>query len=296
MNRQPIGLSDKFGMRSYGRSLTFIAAGAFIVGLSYLVLLTVFFQDVMRANTSSSMAASDIPRSDAILGGYPNFVDYSGYEHAPNDAVLQRLKSRGIDALCLSGTDVTDQRLKTVGTLKSLKWLSMQDTNISDKGVAHLGELSMLNYLDLSRTSLSEPMGIRKLTNLEVLQLDGTSLSDNGTQCFSGLTRLSELDLGRTAISNAAMAHVSKLSHLQFLRINETDVGNDSLEQIKSLRHLRLLAIQNTQINYAAVPVLMELESLTVLTIHHEQLGQDGPSQLRSANPDLKIFHEAKVD
>ena len=86
------------------------------------------------------------------------------------DASLASLKEVGsLVTLNLRGTKVTDDGLKHVGELKTLKKLHLEKTEIGDAGVAHLAGLENLEYLNLYGTRVTDE-GLSKLANLKQLK------------------------------------------------------------------------------------------------------------------------------
>lgn len=84
------------------------------------------------------------------------------------DSVMQWLQplSDNILWLNLSGTDIDDNDLKTIGRLKNISRINLNNTAVSDKGIAELAKLSNLQYLNLTGTQVTA----KGLTTLGVLK------------------------------------------------------------------------------------------------------------------------------
>ena len=81
--------------------------------------------------------------------------------------------------LQLSGTAVTDQRLRSIAGCRSLSLLALSQTSIGDQGLVHLTRLSRLQRLFAAETSITSGglEHIAKLRRLEILDLSKTKIA-----------------------------------------------------------------------------------------------------------------------
>jgi hypothetical protein len=82
--------------------------------------------------------------------------------------------------LDLRYTNVSDEGLKHLGSLSSVKTLCLSGTRVSDVGLRHLSSLLLLEELDLRGTGVTEE-ALRELgrsTNLRALYLSVPEQSD----------------------------------------------------------------------------------------------------------------------
>ncbi|MDG2208099.1 MAG: hypothetical protein P8K78_09375 [Pirellulales bacterium] len=100
----------------------------------------------------------------------------------------------------LSGKDLTDEGLASVGEVEGVIWLNLKDTKITDAGLKHLGKLKQLKKLHLERTAITDAGldNLSGLSDLEYLNLYGTKVTDAGLEKLAGLKNLKQLYLWET--------------------------------------------------------------------------------------------------
>jgi mono/diheme cytochrome c family protein len=90
--------------------------------------------------------------------------------------------------------------------------LNLAKTQITDNGLAQLATMKQLKELHLENTAITDA-GLTKLaamTELEYLNLYGSKVTDAGLKSLSGLTKLKSLYLWQTAVSKAGVADLRK--------------------------------------------------------------------------------------
>ncbi len=100
----------------------------------------------------------------------------------------------------LSGKDLNDEGLASVGEVEGVIWLNLKDTKITDAGLNHLGKLKQLKKLHLERTAITDAGldNLSGLSDLEYLNLYGTKVTDAGLEKLAGLKNLKQLYLWET--------------------------------------------------------------------------------------------------
>ena len=103
------------------------------------------------------------------------------------DALLSELcELRGIWALLLRGSDVTDAGMATVGGLKKLEGLNLESTSVTDAGLRHLERLPALHGLSLCGTAVTDE-GLRhfeSMSNLgDFLMEPAAARAESGRSC-----------------------------------------------------------------------------------------------------------------
>ena len=121
-------------------------------------------------------------------------------------AKLPRLKS-----LVLTESGVTDENLKNIGSLKTLRNLDLRGCKTSNAGIAALSGLTDLQALRLNgkngATTVDDTglASVAQLTNLKVLLLDHLWIGDAGLKHLAPLKNLEELYLASTMTSDAGL-------------------------------------------------------------------------------------------
>ena len=93
-----------------------------------------------------------------------------------------------LQALDLSGTDVTDAGLKDLASLTHLQALSLSVTKVTDVGIKRLARLTNLQTLRLTDTQVTDYgfQDLARLTKLKAINLNGTPVTDEGVKEPSG--------------------------------------------------------------------------------------------------------------
>ena len=184
-----------------------------------------------------------------------------------------------VDAVWLP-PDATDEHLRPVGELTSLRRLSLGGTLIGEAGLSHLTELENLeelfldgvrmrgagleptsaialerlpneNGMELSRVALAH---VGELTGLRVLSLRGTMLPEQGLSPLRGIPDLRELDLSRSRIrmggawrwlGDSEIENLRDLSRLEFLDVSRSHVSDASVTRLAQFKQLKQLTVPN---------------------------------------------------
>lgn len=184
-----------------------------------------------------------------------------------------------LDAVWLPPS-ATDDHLRPVGELTSLRRLSLGGTRISEAGLSYLTDLQDLEELfldgvrmrgagleptsafalertqgeggmELSRVALAH---IGELTALRVLSLRGTILPEQGLRSLRGLSALRELDLSYTRIriggtwrwlGDTEIERLRDLEQLEFLDLSRSHVSDASVTRLVRFKQLKELMVPN---------------------------------------------------
>lgn len=125
---------------------------------------------------------------------------------------LQAIKNLKLEDLDLSEcSQLFDDAMSQLGSIKTLKRLNLFKVVVSDVGVAELAGL----------------------TNLEWLNLDQTQLTDEGLPALKQMSALSFLHLGSTGVSDAGMEELIPLQSLKDLKVTRTAVTEKGVETVE---------------------------------------------------------------
>lgn len=149
-----------------------------------------------------------------------------------------------IVSVLLTSSKVTDDDLKVLSGLTSLKTVSLNWTGVGDAGLAHLKGLTQLESLGLERCANVTDAGlahIKGLVNLKDLSLPQTKVTDAGMECVKNMTKLTWLDLTGCEITDkgAKLLHGLKDLHVLFFsRRGDVDLRPPlvSVEAVQELR------------------------------------------------------------
>ncbi|MCH8046725.1 MAG: hypothetical protein IID44_23735 [Planctomycetes bacterium] len=161
--------------------------------------------------------------------------------------------TRGVPtSVNLRGRKVTDEDLRHLSQLDTLRGLWLNSTGITDTGLVHIERLQKLHTLYIDTTHIGDAgmIHISKLANLSHLYMSDTNISYRGAKLLTKLEKLTHLDLARTLISEEALPEIAKLSKLEYLNICDTDVNDEGLLQLVNLHRLKTLFAGYTYLRY----------------------------------------------
>ncbi|HWB12505.1 MAG TPA: hypothetical protein VG826_24990 [Pirellulales bacterium] len=120
--------------------------------------------------------------------------------------------SASVVQIKLGRSQVTDEDLRSLENLPSLRFLWLFNTEVGDEGLSHLSSLTRLEELSLGETKITDAglahlAGLRKL---RFLSLYGTHITDAGLAHLHGLKSLVRIDLQRTGVTAAGVAELRK--------------------------------------------------------------------------------------
>lgn len=127
---------------------------------------------------------------------------------------LSHLAKLPLEILHLGGTKISDAGLESLGTIRSLKNLTLYQTNINGTGLKHLHDLKNLQVLIISETSIAH-VGLADLASLPMLKelnlYQCEQLNDESLAALSKLSQLKELTLVKTSMSSIGIERLKVL-------------------------------------------------------------------------------------
>ncbi|MGB1026343.1 MAG: leucine-rich repeat domain-containing protein, partial [Rhodospirillaceae bacterium] len=155
----------------------------------------------------------------------------------------------------LSVTDFHNRSLKPLGSLRSLRSLSLQSNKLSS--LKHVEHLSNLRMLDVKDNRVRDIGPINTLTNLETLCAQNNKIQD--IRPLGNLTQLTDLNIESNKISSVQpLENTTKITKLR--------LSNNQITEIAALRNMRdleeLWAMNNKIEDIAALKQCENLVSL----------------------------------
>ncbi|MEM8945462.1 MAG: DUF4375 domain-containing protein [Planctomycetota bacterium] len=141
-----------------------------------------------------------------------------------------------LEELYLRLTAVSDNGLKSIGTLKNLKVVHLEETSIGDATLERLAQCTQLEELDASYTAITDAgvLHLEKLRELHSLNLGHTAVSDVGLTHIAKLPKLRELYLTDTAITpGAGLLVIGDLKSLEHLALPEHFQGKSNVRKLQ---------------------------------------------------------------
>jgi internalin A len=122
---------------------------------------------------------------------------------------------------------------------------------------------------------------VKRLGDLQKLDVDGFYVTDNGLANLQGLTQLQSLDISCPEVTDAGLAHVRKLAQLRYLSLSGSAITDLGLTNLNSLTQLRNLDLLGTGITNAGLVHLEGLTQLELLTLNDTRVTGAGLAHLQ---------------
>jgi len=133
-------------------------------------------EDAKKLGCLGAILKRVLPLIGVIVFGYCAFLAFSTIEFKSNQIVISFRFN--------SPDSVTDDDLRHVKEMTTLRELHLEGTQVTDKGLRQLSGLTALRELYLAGTHITDA-GLKHLENftqLEILDLNGTNVSDAGVE------------------------------------------------------------------------------------------------------------------
>lgn len=203
----------------------------------------------------------------------------------PDDGCTMHLGGlTGLKVLMLVETDVTNNGLRPIRALKSLRKLYVQSEKLTDAGMAHLAELSSLEILEVISPGMTDAglAHVAKLRLLRELYVWSPKIRGPGLVHLARLPSLMNLNLTGNHFGEANLKYLQTGGSVKKLKLewmqNLSDAGLANLSNCLQLRDLNL---SNTQITGAGLAHLSRLTNLESLNLYNTSVGDEGLAHLK---------------
>lgn len=186
------------------------------------------------------------------------------------DAWIERLRGLAdVEYLELASTVVTNEGMKTVGTLQSLQRLSVTLTEVDGAGIAHLSGLTNLKRLSVASSKCTGEgfAALKPLTKLENLNFHSCLVNDAGLAEVGTLSSLERLEIVHTKFTDAGAKHLAGLTNLRRLQIGSREATGATMEFVKALP-LRELDLHDGQASDLGLEHASAVDSLRILRVY----------------------------
>jgi len=144
----------------------------------------------------------------------------------------------------------TDNDVRRIAEIKTLKRLDLGTTYVTDRGIERLQQLDQLEELVLDTDEFITDAALNYLRankNLRRLVLRGTDVTDVGMPHLAALTKLTSLDLSHTMLGDVGLETLSALSELEELKLGGNLITGTNLSSLKLLPKLKKLSFNGIQ-------------------------------------------------
>jgi len=151
------------------------------------------------------------------------------------DLLLFEKTGRKVACVQLIGSRITDEGLRNIVHLRSLKELMFKDMPIGDRGLAYVAQLPELRILRIEGPNAVTDEGLETLTKtpfLKTLGLVRMEITDDGLKHVANMTELEALSLTKVKITDAGLDHLRNLKRLKRLKIYYTGCSEGALRKL----------------------------------------------------------------
>lgn len=217
-----------------------------------------------------------------------------------------------IKDLTISGKTITDSTIALLTGLTELERLSSDGIQLTDAGYRHFAAFQKLKTLaffhpafrskDFTGSGLIE---LKTLPKLESLTFAGSTAGDAALAAIGQLSQLKGFRTWHTAQTQAGNAHLVKLP-LTSLRMGQRlpEWGKDSpasfdestMEVIAQIKTLESLELTEARLSAKIIPQLKSLPKLTKLKIETVDISEADVEAIKAALPNCKVDFKPMTD
>lgn len=220
--------------RTYAALVTLIGlASFFLLGISACYLAMIMHNEKTSINSIVSKGGIVVYLDDEMRWGDVR----SAYGFASALMHGERV------VVILTGTTVDSEMIDAISNLRGVEALTLGKSAVSDGDLLKFMPLEQLTQLDLHATSITDQNThvFRTLTKLTNLDLSHTQITDKTLEHISKCPNLLRLNLKGTQISDEGLRFLSHSSNLQWLNISDTSVTDVGKMHVLKMRQLSVL-------------------------------------------------------
>ncbi len=228
-----------------------------------------------RLGDLAHLRALEIDRkvADRDLGGLAAIKSLKSLElgSGSDEALRQVAAITGLTSLKVGGSEITDEGVKSLASLKNLRQLVLDGHahNLNGRGFAALSGIASLRELDVRGAGIDETgvRSIAQLAGLEELDLSETWIDGKGLAELARLKHLKWLTLRYCRrLRSADLAPLVELPALENLSLNDCRINDEAVETLKKLTKLKTLKLERTGVSAAAISNLQRNLPHTAIT------------------------------
>jgi len=183
----------------------------------------------------------------AVVGCGANAEQSAGETEQPLAAQMAAVRAGVGDTIQLEHTPLTDRDLATIGELKKLRVLLLDDPRgrFSAAGIGQLTRLAGLEHLRIRGRGIDDAAlaEVARIRSLRILNVPQATITDDGLAVLKVLPHLVQLRFGSPQVTDAGMktlAELPALLRLHTIDVPITDAGLKTLANMPQLESLYL--------------------------------------------------------
>lgn len=164
------------------------------------------------------------------------------------------------------------------------------DSELTGGALEHVKKLYNLEGLELTGAKLADDdlVHLAGLTNLQWLYLDETPISDKGLEHLKGLSNLDVLALSKSKVTGSGLPNLKDMKRLRVLNLSDCKITDAALENVKGLGKIQTIALENTPITGDGLKHFQGMPDLNVINLQNCKLEKGSLSHMKG-NSNLRI-------
>lgn len=236
----------------------------------------------------------DIPTTIDLYNGNNPLKGRGGRNEKVTDEWLKRLAGvTTLRRLDLANCAIQGDGLQHLGGLTGLRELNLTLTPVKDDALKHLGGLTELRVLGLASTQCNGTgfAHLKALKKLENVNFHFTPLNDEGLHAITRVPISGRLWFAHTRFTDEGAASLKNLTQLKRCGLGSTMKGSSG-EAVAALTTLPLedLALLDNQASPVGLAHAMKIATLRRLDVSHAPTVKDESMQLVAQMPALEEF------
>jgi hypothetical protein len=194
---------------------------------------------------------------------------------------------------------LTDGNLASLSPLESLEELQIDGAKITDDGMKALASLKSLRKCTFFHVLMKDKFtgaGVAHLTELPKLEMfgcGGSSFNDEGMAACAKLPHLQELRIWHTQATDAGTAKLASMTTLKIVHLGPQftpRMTDASLAALAGIKSLETVSVMETRLGYEkSLGRMKELPALKLLELHQDEISEEDLAKLKSELPGVKI-------
>jgi hypothetical protein len=200
--------------------------------------------------------------------------------------------------LCLSTGELSNRAIDEIRHIETLQILDLSGTNVDDNGLAKLATLKNLKLLYLKDEEKITNQGLENfapMAHLEALNLSKNDwIRSSGISGLAKLPALKILRMDSCKLSAPVLVPMKKLKHLKLLALRGSNVADDGVDQLVDTT-IEQLDLEKTNISDRSLRTLAKMRYLKELGLNQCSVSQSAIDKLQQERPNLRIWEHDGV-
>ncbi len=233
---------------------------------------------------------------ETIILNLPTLIelDLSVYDLNLDDVERLSLaiaKHPQITSLNLSGRQLGDAGLQSLGRLTQLKKINLDANNLNDQGIVFLKQLPVLEAVSVNFNHLSDEgaLAVVNLPRLQQLSLNGNDITGKWSITPVVAQQLHSLSLINNQINSFNVKLLSDFQALKNLYLDNNLLDDECIRSLTQLPLLQELSLSHNRLSVSGAELLAMHFQGDYVNLSHNTIGDQGANALANNNTLRKL-------